>query len=789
MTNTEQDAPIRLHRAPMSTLLASYMALLVLLTTGIFTAFFFHASNRSLLRQIDDKLYAAAHFAKATLPDDYHDRIHDVSSVTPEAFTQIVDRNNQLCQQLDLQYLWSCMILDDQVVFTTSTSPGKDVRVGDHAGFLDIHSDPNAFDTAFGQMEVDYTSFHNEWGSGRSVLVPFRDSHGRRFCFGASMSIGAVLAAQRHLLLNTFFLGVGVIVLAFLGTLILARRVNGPIQRLTASAERLAQNDLDVPVDVKGPREIEQLSHALDAMRLAIRSHVATLRDREEEQRLLLQNLKMGIVIHDPDTRIVYSNPMATTLLGLSTEQMQGKEAVDPAWAFLRDDGSTMAIEEFPVNCVLTTKESLTDYIVGVRRPDLAETTWVLVNAFPEFGEDRAIRRVVIAFADVSEVRRLEKRLVHAQKMEAIGQLAGGIAHDFNNILQAISGYTELASDDTPADHPAQSSLDQVSSAAARAATLVSQLLSFSRRQVIDPTCIDLNDVTANAIGMIERLIGEHIQLTFVPGHQLGTVCADQTMLDQVLINLCVNARDAMPDGGRLTIETENVFLDNEYCEQNIWARPGRYVLLSVTDTGVGMDDDTIERIFDPFYTTKETGKGTGLGLSTVYGAIRQHEGMARVYSEVDKGTTFKLYLPVVERAVDDVGTKIAGLPPGGTETILIAEDDESLRALATSMLTRAGYSVLAAADGQEALDLFSKNTERVQLLLLDVVMPRIGGREVFERIRKAHPTMPALFASGYSENAIHTNFVLDEGMELIRKPYVADDLLRHIRTILDGTG
>jgi len=772
----------------MSTLLASYMALLVLLTTAIFAAFFFYASNRNLLRQIDEELYAAAHFAKATLPDDYHDRIRDVSSVTPDAFTQIVDRNNQLCLQLNLQYLWSCMILDDQVVFTSSTSPGKDVSVGDHAGFLDVHSDPSAFDTAFDQMEVDYTSFQNEWGNGRSVLVPFLDAHGRPFCFGASMSIDDVLAAQRRLLFSTFFLGMGVIALGFLGTLILARRVNGPIRHLIADAERLANNDLDVPVDVRGPREIEQLSHALDAMRLAIRSHMTTLNDREEEQRLLLQNLNVGIVIHDPETAITYSNPMASTLLGLSAEQMRGKEAIDPAWAFLREDGSTMPLEEFPVNRVLATREPLADYVVGIQRPDRTETTWVLVNAFPEFMEDGAIRQMIVAFADVTEIRRLEKRLVHAQKMEAIGQLAGGIAHDFNNILQAISGYTELASDDVGADHPSQASLAQVSSAATRAAHLVNQLLTFSRRQIIDPTCLDLNEVTANIIGMIERIIGEHIQLTFVPGHQLGTVCADRTMLDQVILNLCVNARDAMPDGGRLTIETENVFFDNEYCAQNIWARPGRYVLISVTDTGIGMDDATVERIFDPFYTTKGTGKGTGLGLATVYGVIRQHEGMARVYSEVDKGTTFKLYLPVVERAADEVGTKIKGLPPGGTETILIAEDDASLRELASSMLTRAGYSVLAATNGQDALDLFYKNEDRVQFLLLDVVMPRKGGREVFDRIRETHPTMPALFASGYSENAIHTNFVLDRGMELIRKPYVADDLLRRIRAILDGT-
>jgi len=252
-------------------------------------------------------------------------------------------------------------------------------------------------------------------------------------------------------------------------------------------------------------------------------------------------------------------------------------------------------------------------------------------------------------------------------------------------------------------------------------------------------------------------------------------------------VNLCVNARDAMPKGGKLTIETENVGIDDEYCQQNLWAHPGRYVLITVTDTGCGMDAATMEHIFEPFFTTKGTGKGTGLGLSTVYGIIRQHEGMVRVYSELNKGTTFKVYLPAFERPADTVGSKIEGLPPGGTETILVAEDDESLRDLACRTLEHAGYRVIAAADGAEALELFEKNEKAIQFLLLDVVMPEKGGREVFDGVRGKRPGIPALFASGYSENAIHTNFVLEKGMKLIRKPYNANELLRRVREMLDG--
>ncbi len=770
----------------MPTLLAGYMTLLVLLTATAFTVFFYRFSLDKLLEQMDAQLFAAVHFAKAAMPEDFHDRLRDAAALTPAEYERIVDRHNRLCKQLDLQYLWSCLIVEGRIVFTSATSPSKDVRQNDHAKFFAQHGDPHSFDRVFGRMAVDYSSFHNQWGHGRMVLVPFRDAHGRPYCFGASMSVNDVYTAQRKLLTRTITLGLGVVALGLFGTLLLARVIARPIRQLTASAERITRGNLTEPVASTGPAEVGQLAEALNTMRLAIGDKISALSRREEEQRLLLHNLSAAVIIHAPDTHITYSNPMASTLLGLTAEQMQGKQAIDPAWSFVRDDGTPMPVEDYPVNRVLATRQALANYLVGINRPDRPERMWSLVNAFPEFEKDGALRQVVVTFVDVTTIKRLERQLLQAQKMEAIGQLAGGVAHDFNNILQAINGYTELALEDTSAGHPAQRSLAEIAKAAERAGKLVGQLLAFSRRQLLEPAHLDLNDVVGNLVGMLGRVIGEHIHLDCIPGHQLGTVRADRIMVEQVLLNLSVNARDAMPQGGRLTLETENVCFDSDYCAQNLWARPGRYVLLSVTDTGCGMDAATLEHIFEPFFTTKETGKGTGLGLSMVYGIVRQHEGMVRVYSEVGKGTTFKLYLPIIERPVDAVGTKIAGAPPHGTETILVAEDDVSLRELARHTLERAGYTVLTAADGAAALALFEKNKGRVQLLLLDVVMPELGGREVFDRIRAGHPRLPALFASGYSENAIHTNFVLQEGMQLIRKPYDGNDLLRRVREILD---
>ncbi len=514
---------------------------------------------------------------------------------------------------------------------------------------------------------------------------------------------------------------------------------------------------------------------------------VHSLQTTEAQQRQLLDHIATAVVVHAPDTRITYSNPVAARILGLTAEQMQGKQAIDPAWRFLQERGDAMALPDYPVNRVLATRQPLRDYIVGVQVPGRPQPTWVLVNAYPDHTPDGALQQVVVNFTDVTPMRQMEAQLAQARKMEAVGQLAGGIAHDFNNILQAVRGFADLARGDLDPGHPAATSVDEIAKAGDRAAKLVDQLLAFGRRQLLDPANLDLNQEVGGLLGLLERLIGEHIQVDFIPGHHLGVVRADRTMMEQVLINLCVNARDAMPRGGRLTIELENITCDRAFCTQNPWARPGRYVLLSVTDTGHGMDAATLERVFEPFFTTKEPGRGTGLGLATVYGIVRQHEGMARAYSEPGKGTTFKVYLPSVERPADEVGTKIEGPPRGGRETILVAEDDPGVREAARRTLERAGYTVWCARDGAEALEVFRAHAAEIQLLLLDVVMPELGGKEVSLRIRETHPALPILFASGYSENAVHTNFVLQEGIKLLRKPYQTAALLAAVREELDA--
>lgn len=384
---------------------------------------------------------------------------------------------------------------------------------------------------------------------------------------------------------------------------------------------------------------------------------------------------------------------------------------------------------------------------------------------------------------------KMEAQLLQAQKMESVGHLAGGVAHDFNNLLQGILGYLELALDKLSPDDRRFRYLTEAQKAGKSAANLTRQLLAFGRRQILNPEALDLNSVIEDFMRMVRQVIGEHIELNIIPGDALATIRADRSQIEQILMNLCVNARDAMLDGGRLIIETANATLDAEYCAMHQGAMPGCYVTLSVTDSGCGMTPETIQQIFEPFFTTKEKGRGTGLGLSTVYGIVHQHEGFVQVYSEPGKGSTFKMYLPAFEHVA--VAEKHATATPvrgGGGETILLAEDDERGRHLAECILEEAGYKVIAAADGEEALRLYIEHRQTIDLLLLDVVMPKKSGRAVMEEIHAERPDMPCLFCSGYSENAVHTNFVLEKGLHFLQKPYRREDLLRAVRQILDGS-
>jgi len=385
------------------------------------------------------------------------------------------------------------------------------------------------------------------------------------------------------------------------------------------------------------------------------------------------------------------------------------------------------------------------------------------------------------------EKLRLQEQLLQSQKMEAVGLLAGGVAHDFNNILTAIIGYANIIKMKMKKEDPLKAHLDQILRSSDRGAHLTQSLLAFSRKQLINPKPIDLNIIIRNVQKLLSKAITEDIELKIVLDERHLTIMADSGQMEQILMNLATNAKDAMPYGGSLIIKTEISTIDEQFIKQYGFRDRGEYALLSVADTGIGMDEKTRERIFEPFFTTKEVGRGTGLGLAMVYGAIKQNSGYIIVLSEPEKGTTFNIYLPLIKTiARKEDASQIVELIKGGTETVLIAEDDESLRELAASVLEEFGYTIIKAKDGCHAIEKFSENKEKIKLLILDVIMPKKNGKEVADEIKKIYPGIKVLFVSGYTSEIVHEKGIIDIGLNFLSKPILPNQLLKKVRGILD---
>lgn len=395
--------------------------------------------------------------------------------------------------------------------------------------------------------------------------------------------------------------------------------------------------------------------------------------------------------------------------------------------------------------------------------------------------------KVAVVLNDATHRRKIEEERLRSQKLESVGQLACGIAHDFNNMLTAIIGYTTVLREKLGSGSPFKAYVDHIMNAAQKSANLTDQLLSFSKSRIISSKVTDLNALVRNMQTLLERLIGEDIEFTTYLCHARLSAIVDAGQIEQVLLNLCTNARDAMPHGGRLTIRTDVSELGEEDIENYGLSKPGRYALLAVTDTGVGFDEAQRLRIFEPFYTTKETGKGTGLGLAIVYGIISHHNGSITVESESGKGTTFKIYLPLSESSVEEQSPAGETTPAGGTETILVAEDNDEVRAFTTLLLQESGYTVIEAVDGNDAINKFEENKDRISFAILDIIMPKKSGKEASDAIRKTKPGVKILFMSGYTADIITKAGINEEGVHFIPKPSSPDALLRKVREILDN--
>lgn len=516
------------------------------------------------------------------------------------------------------------------------------------------------------------------------------------------------------------------------------------------------------------------------------------LRKSEEHWRTVISTMAEGVVVQERDGKISTCNESAERILGLTEDQMMGRTSVDPRWGAVHEDGSPFPGEDHPAMVALRTGERQTNVCMGVRKPT-GGTTWILINAEPIFySAPRIPRAVVSTFTDITDRKRLEEHFIQAQKLEAIGRLAGGIAHDFNNILGVILGHCELMAMEGSSEEHALQHASAIKDSAERAAALTRQLLAFSRKQVMQLQPLDMNDVVRHLAEMLQRLIGENIELVLQLDPNLGRVNADPVQIEQVIMNLIVNARDAMPKGGRLTIATENVELARASAGFHPVTRPGSYVMIAVTDTGTGMNEETQARLFEPFFTTKELGRGTGMGLSIIYGVVRQSGGNISVQSQVGRGSTFQVLLPRVANSNSDAEKTLPPAHPEyepGNGTILLVEDDDDLRELVSSMLAPAGYTVLAAASGTEALSIAEENLGSIALLLSDVVLRgSINGPELARQLRVQRPDLKVLFVSGYSETLMAGAEESGLNQDLLEKPFTADELRQKVRLILKKT-
>jgi PAS domain S-box-containing protein len=602
---------------------------------------------------------------------------------------------------------------------------------------------------------------------------------------GVNQSV--LLKAQNFAHGRIFWLFASTLLLAVMGVIGISILITRSIHELASGVEELEQGRWGRSLRVYSKDELGKLTESFNKMSRTIMEQQEEVSKYTRQLQTLSENAPFGMVMIDKDGTYKYINPKFRELLGYDLKDIP--------------NGKTWFRKAYPDpnyrhHVISTWINDLEDFKSGGKKPrtfavTCKDGTEKIINFIPvqlETGEN------LMACEDITELKRaeeekavLQEQLRQSQKVEAIGRLAGGIAHDFNNYLTVIKGYSELSRIELKEGDPLRGNIDEIQNAAERAASLTRQLLAFSRRQVMEIKVLDLNTVLRDLDKMLRRMIGEDIELITLLAEDLGRAKADVGQIEQVIMNLVVNAKDAMPSGGKLTIETANVELDESYVRSHVDVKQGHYVMFSVSDTGVGMSPEVRERIFEPFFTTKEKGKGTGLGLSTTYGIVKQSEGHIWVYSEPGKGTTFKIYLPRVNEPLEDIRKEVLKEElPRGSETILIVEDEEEVRKLAGEVLKRQGYRILETFNGDDALVVCEGRKGPIHLMLADIVMPGKSGSELAKLLKPLCPEIKILYMSGYTDNAIVRHGVLEKGVNYIQKPFTMEGLVRKVREVLD---
>jgi PAS domain S-box-containing protein len=690
-------------------------------------------------------------------------------------------------------HVWAALFLGGAIsslpIFLAVTRPGRAstryvIAVGQMLfGALLIHLTGGRIETHFHVFgSLAFLSFYRDW----RVLVPativVAADHFFRGLFWPESVYGVLQASEWRWLEHA-----GWVLFEDTFLLIAMKR---SVREMWDIAERTAESEnLNEGLESRVVQRTVQLAAANQELETEVaerKSAEEALRDSEKRYRLLFESNPFPMWVYDLETlSFLAVNEAAVRRYDYSSEEFLTMTIKD-----------IRPVEDIPalLDRVADTSGGLNNLGVWRHRVKDGSIIDVEITSYPLSFVGRSAKLVLAN--DITERRRAEEalhlseaQLRQALKMEAVGKLAGGVAHDFNNLLTAINGYSEMCLRRLKPEDTLYRHVEEIKKAGDRAAGLTRQLLAFSRKQILQPEVIDLNHIVVELSKMLQRLIGEDVDLHMGLAADLGKIKADPSQLEQVLLNLSVNARDAMPKGGKLTIETSNVHLNDEFADRHFSVPPGDYVMLAVSDTGCGMDALTQARIFEPFFTTKEVGKGTGLGLSTVYGIVKQSGGSVWVYSEVGQGTTFKVYFPCVAGKVEKLkADRRAPELLAGDETVLLVEDETMVREMATEILEECGYAVLQAKDGAEALLLAHQHKAQIHLMLTDVVMPRMSGRELAEELTPLRPNIKILYMSGYTDDAIVHHGVLEEGTAFIGKPFSMEALARKVRETLDAT-
>ncbi|HJQ54468.1 MAG TPA: ATP-binding protein [Gemmatimonadaceae bacterium] len=659
--------------------------------------------------------------------------------------------------------------------------PGAGVYVGNSSGNLWsnfwLKADAPPISGSKAHQVIEYTRSGEDGGSKYAIQQRIA---GTPWTLLVELPRAYVMGPVDAFLRNASIFGVALLALTAFLLWKLSRNITRPLSDLREAAVAITLGDYSRHVELPRSDELGQLSRAFETMALRVASaqqtlqhQLAQMEESEARFRKITEASFDGIDIVVDDV-VRDANRGFAEIFGYTVDEVIGRPVTD----FLAEESLAMVRER-----AQNQTEGMYEFI-GKHRTGRK----IILEAMTKPHNIGGRPGRISAFRDVTEKRALEAQFRQAQKMDAVGRLAGGVAHDFNNLLTVIMSCTDLLLGDSEEEGSQREDLEQIRDAAVAAASLTRQLLSFSRQEVIQPRLVDVNSVVSTADGILKRLIGEDIELTTVLTDDNPVVKIDKSQLEQVVVNLCVNARDAMPKGGKLTIETQNMDVDEAYATSHWSVAPGRYTVISVADTGIGMDESTQARIFEPFYTTKEVGKGTGLGLAMVYATVKQSGGFIWVYSEPGSGTTFKIYLPLA-RDGSTAATEPRALPPPsrGDEIIILAEDSAAVRSTARQILERAGYTVLEAPNGKTALEIARKKSNEIHLLITDVVMPEMSGRELTERFVAIRPAARVLYMSGYTDDAVVRHGVVSAGIDYLQKPFSSEALLRKVREVLDA--